>query len=360
MESVPVDKLPMGQDFPEIHCPAVLWHGELWHLPPVRLPKPLYDGNGQPLPENAASCSGIYAVRSRDRKSMSIYDEGGRLLAEREICVKQQPEMLSDEEMNLAPGKPASELLKNYLRRNMDPGIYECSTYAFIDQFSLLVGCTKGYVYLWETGKDVLTKTVTVHQNDISFIQAYRQYHAVVTTDTEGLSAAWHYERSPNGLSLRPAFTVHTHQKHIMVQLMSGHELAVFCNDTGELILYDCSEDGAEKAQTLLSAEAAEKENIKDVLSMYVTHDRSRLIVCRPKEIVFVRLPDGKIMLESDMHGDLNGLKICDDEQKLELALKDARGNLFTETFDITGLTEPEYERLLQDRRRLFFSGLTT
>ena len=52
--------------------------------------------------------------------------------------------MLSDEAMNLPPGKPVSELLKKYIRINMDQEMYECNTYAFIDEGNLLIGCTKG------------------------------------------------------------------------------------------------------------------------------------------------------------------------------------------------------------------------
>lgn len=266
--------------------------------------------------------------------------------------------MLSDEAMNLPPGKPVSELLKKYIRINMDQEMYECNTYAFIDEGNLLIGCTKGYLRLWEIKNDVLSEIDSIHKKDITSIQIYQQCNAVVTADSNGIVAIWKYRKEFGRISIIPVSSFHTQKTNILLQFMPGNRVAVFCNDSGELKLYTELNEENVKIQTLLSADAAKTENICHVLSIYVTTDLSRLVVCRPNRIDFVRLPDGKVVLASEIHDEIKDMKIYNDEKMVELSIKTHSGYDYKETYYIANLIDKEYEKLLQDRRLYFFSDI--
>lgn len=356
-ENVPVEKLKTGLDFPEAYCPVVLWQGELWHMIFRQMHRPFGDEGGNYPVGKPVMYNGIIAAAIHKRKSIAIYNESGQLLAEKEVCVKKQPEMLSDEEMNLPHGKLVSELLRTHISKSMDPEIYECNTYTFIDEGNLLIGCTKGYLYLWEIKNNVLSEIGSIHKKDITDIQIYRHCNAVITVDSNGIVAIWKYRKEFGKISIIPGSSFHTQKTNIMLQLMPENEVAVFCNDTGELKLYTELNEGNIKVQTLLSADAAKTENICHVLSTYVTTDLSRLVVCRQNRIDFVRLPDGKVVLESEIHGEIKDMKIYDNEKMFELSIKAHSGYDYKETYYIANLTDKEYEKLLLDRRLHFFSG---
>lgn len=356
-ENVSVEKLDTGSDFPETYCPAVIWQGELWHMTSRQMCRPFYAESTNHPSVKMVSYHGITAADSNGRRSISIYNADGQPLAEKEICIKKQSKLLTDEEMNLSPGRPASELLRKYVSQSLNPEIYECSTYDFIDERNILIGCTKGYLYLWEIEYDILTEIPTIHKKDITSLQIYRQWDAIITADSEGMVAIWQYRKENERISIGYASSFHTHNTNIMVQLMSENKAAVFCNDTGELKLYTKLNEKNKSTQTLLSAEAAKAENIYHVLSIYVTADLSRLVVCRQNQIDFIRLPDGNVVLESEMHDRLNDLKICDDEKIIELTFKDLSGYDYKETYYIANLANQEYNKLLQDRRLHFFSA---
>ncbi len=353
-ENVPVETLKTGLDFPEAYCPAVLWQGELWHMILRQMQRPFVDEEGNYLSRKTVMYNGIIAVSSHEEKSMSIYNESGQLLAEKEVCVKKQPKMLSDEEINLPPGKMASRLLKKHISKSMDQEIYECNTYAFIDEKNLLIGCTKGYLHLWDIESNILSEIDSVHKKDITSLQICQQYNTIITADSNGMAAIWKYRKELDKISIMPVSSFHTQKTNIMLQLIPGIGAAVFCNDTGELKLY--TELNEIKIQTLLSADAAKAENICHVLSIYVTTDLSRLVVCRQNQIDFVRLPDGKVVLESEIHGEIKDLRIYDDEKILELSIKAHSGYDYKETYCIANLTDKEYDKLLLDRRLHFFS----
>lgn len=357
-ENVPVEKQKIGLDFPEAYCPVILWQRELWHTIFRQIHKPFGDEGGNYLTGKPVIYNGIIAAAIHERKSIAIYNESGQLLAEKEVCVKKQPEMLSDEAMNLPPGKPVSELLKKYIRINMDQEMYECNTYAFIDEGNLLIGCTKGYLRLWEIKNDVLSEIDSIHKKDITSIQIYQQCNAVVTADSNGIVAMWKYRKEFGRISIIPVSSFHTQKTNILLQFMPGNRVAVFCNDSGELKLYTELNEENVKIQTLLSADAAKTENICHVLSIYVTTDLSRLVVCRPNRIDFVRLPDGKVVLASEIHGEIKDMKIYNDEKMVELSIKTHSGYDYKETYYIANLIDKEYEKLLQDRRLYFFSDI--
>lgn len=358
-ENVPVEKQKIGLDFPEAYCPVILWQRELWHAIFRQMPKPFEDEGGNYLTGKPVMYNGIIAAAIHERKSIAIYNESGQLLAEKEVCVKKQPEMLSDEEMNLPPGKPVSELLKKHIKINMDQEMYECNTYAFIDEGNLLIGCTKGYLRLWEIKNNVLSEIDSIHKKDITDIQIYQQYNAVVTADSNGIVAIWKYRKESGKISIIPVSSFHTQKTNILLQFMPGNRVAVFCNDSGELKLYSEWNEENVKVQTLLSADAAKTENICHALSIYVTVDLSRLVVCRPNRIDFVRLPDGKVVLASEIHGEIKDMKIYDDEKMVALSMKTHSGYDYKETYYIANLIDREYEKLLQDRRLHFFSDKT-
>lgn len=357
-ENVPVEKQKIGLDFPEAYCPVILWQRELWHTIFRQIHKPFGDEGGNYLTGKPVIYNGIIAAAIHERKSIAIYNESGQLLAEKEVCVKKQPEMPSDEAMNLPPGKPVSELLKKYIRINMDQEMYECNTYAFIDEGNLLIGCTKGYLRLWEIKNNVLSEIDSIHKKDITSIQIYQQCNAVVTADSNGIVAIWKYRKEFGRISIIPVSSFHTQKTNILLQFMPGNRVAVFCNDSGELKLYTELNEENVKIQTLLSADAAKTENICHVLSIYVTTDLSRLVVCRPNRIDFVRLPDGKVVLASEIHGEIKDMKIYNDEKMVELSIKTHSGYDYKETYYIANLIDKEYEKLLQDRRLYFFSDI--
>ncbi|MBO5144990.1 MAG: WD40 repeat domain-containing protein [Lachnospiraceae bacterium] len=358
-ENVSVDKLKTGLDFPEAYCPAVLWQGELWHIRFRQIQKSFGYENGNYLSGKTVMYHGISAAAGKERKKIAVYRENGQLLAEKTVCMKQQPKMLSDEEMNLAPGQSTSALLRKYISQSKDQEIYECNTYEFIDEGNLLIGCTKGYLYLWDIEHDILTKIDNIHQKDIISLQIYRQWDTVITADREGVVLVWQYRKEPGKIFMESAFALHTQKTNMMLQFLLGNGVAIFCNDTGELKLYTALNKDDTKIQTLLSAETAKRNNICHVLSMYVTSDLSRLIICRQNRIDFIQIPDGRVVLESEMHGELKELKVYDNEKKLELSIKDQPGYHYEEIYDITNLTEQEYDRLLADRRMQFFSHST-
>lgn len=355
-ENVPVEKLKTELDFPEAYCPVVLWQGELWHTLFRQMHKPFRDENGNYLAGKPVMYKGIIAVAIHERKSIAIYSESGQLLAEKELCVKKQPEMLSDEEMNLPPGKPVSELLRKHIRKSMDQEIYECNTYAFIDEGNLLIGCTKGYLCLWQIKNNVLSEIDSIHKKDIIKLQTHQQHNIIIAVDSSGIVVIWKYRKEFGKISIIPVSSFHTQKANIMLQSMPGNGIAVFCNDTGELNLYTELNKENIKVQTLLSADVAKTENICHVLSIYVTTDLSRLVICRQNRIDFVRLPDGKVVLESEIHGEIKDMKIYDDEKIVELSIKSHSGYDYKETYYIANLIDKEYEKLLLDRRLHFFS----
>ena len=234
--------------------------------------------------------------------------------------------------------------------------MYECSTYAFLDKDHLLIGCTKGYVYLWEIEKNILTKSERMHTKDITIIHIYPQWRRILTADREGTVTIWQYLQDNEGISIEADSSVRTHKNNILTQLLSDHELSVFCNDTGELILYTDPGKDTQKMKTLLSQEAARENQISHIVSLYVTADRSRLVVSRKNQLDFVRLPDGKVLLESSLPDELKELDIDDKEQMMKLFLKDRFGHDFIETRYIANLTDAQYYQLLHDRRLHFFS----
>lgn len=358
-ETIPVENLKTGQDFPEAYCPAVLWQGELWHMISRQFRRTLYDENGNILTQKTVMCNGIIASADHDRKKIALYNEKGQLLSQKAVCCKQEPEMYSDKEMNLPPGKPISELSRKYIRQNMDPEIYQCKIYDFIDEKNILIGCTKGYLYLWETESDVLIKMDNMHKKDITSLQVYRDWNVIITADSEGMVVLWQYKKESGRISIKPVSSFQTYQTNIMIQLMSENTAAVFCNDTGELTLYTKLDKEEKTIQTLLSIDAAKAANICHVLSVYVTADLSRLVVCRQNQIDFVRLSDGRVVLESEMHVGMKALRICDNEKRIELSVRDQLGHDYEENFYIANLSEQEFDRILTERRQYFFSDST-
>lgn len=355
-ENVPVEELKTGLDFPEVYCPVVLFQGELWHMISRQMYKPLGDYGGNYSAAKPVMYKGIIAAALHERKSIAIYNESGQLLVEKEVCVKKQPEMLSDEKLDLPPGKSVSELLRKHISKSLDQEIYECNTYAFIDVENLFIGCTKGYLRLWEIKNNVLSEIDSIHKKDITSMQIYRQCHSILTADSDGIVVLWKYRKEQDKISIIPVSSFHTQKSNIMLQLLPEIGIAVFCNDTGELKLYADLHKETIKIQTLLSADAAKAANICHVLSIYVTADLSRLVVCRQDRIVFVRLPDGKVVLESVLHDEIKNMDIYDDEKMLELSIKAHSGYDYKETYYIANLTDKEYEHLLQNRRLHFFS----
>lgn len=355
-ENVPVEKMNTGLDFPQAYCPVTLWQGELWHMIFCQMHRPFWDEAGNHLAGKPVMYNGIIAAAVHERKSIAIYNESGQLLTEKEVCVKKQPEMLSDEALNLPPGKPVSELLRKHLCKSMDQEIYECNTYAFIDEGNLLIGCTKGYLRLWEMKNNVLSEIDSIHKKDITNIQIYQQYNTILTSDSNGIVAIWKYRKESDKISIIPVSSFHTKKTNTMLQLLPGNGVAVFCNDTGELNLYTESNEENIKVQTLLSADAARTANVCHVLSIYVTADLSRLVACRQNQIDFVRLPDGKVVLESEIHGEIRDMKIHDDEKRVELSIRTHGGYDYKETYYIANMTDKEHETLLLDRRLHFFS----
>lgn len=356
-ENVPVEKLQTGLDFPEAYCRVALWQGELWHMTLRQVHRPFWDEGAYYPPGKTVMYNGITAAASHGKKGISLYNEDGQLFAEKEVCLKEQTEMLSDKEMNLLPGQMASALLRKYISKSMDQEIYECSTFDFIDEKNLLIGCTKGYLYLWEIESNVLSEIDSLHKKDITSLQIYRQCNTVITADCNGMAAIWKYRKKSGKISIMPLSSFLTQKANIMLQLIPGNGIVVFCNDTGELQLYTELNKENIKIQTLLSADAAKAENILHVLSIYVTNDLSRLVVCRQNQIDFVRLPDGKVILESEIHGEIKDMKIHDDEKIVELSVKAYSGCDYKETYYIANLTDKEYEKLLLDRRLHFFSA---
>lgn len=355
-ENVPVEKQKTGLDFPEAYCPAVLWHGELWHMTPRQLHRSFGIEGGNCPTVKPVIYNGIMAAATHERKSIALYNEGGQLLAEKEVCQKKQSKPLSDQEMNLPPGKTVSGLLRKYISQSADPEFYECSTFAFIDEKNLLTGCTKGYLYLWDIERDILTELNRIHEKDIIRLQIYREWNTVITADNDGTTVLWKYRKEPDKISVIQISSFHTQKTNILLQLLSGDRVAVFCNDTGELALYTRSDRETTEVQTLLSADAAKAENICHVISMYVTADLSRLVVCRQNRIDFVRIPDGKIVLQSEIHGEITNMKISADEKVLELCIRAHPEYDYREAYDIGNLTDKEYRKRLLDRRLDFFS----
>ena len=179
-ENVPVEELKAGLDFPEVYCPVVLFQGELWHMISRQMYKPLGDYGGNYSAAKPVMYKGIIAAALHERKSIAIYNESGQLLVKKEVCVKKQPEMLSDEKLDLPPGKSVSELLRKHISKSLDQEIYECNTYAFIDVENLFIGCTKGYLRLWEIKNNVLSEIDSIHKKDITSMQIYQQCHSIL------------------------------------------------------------------------------------------------------------------------------------------------------------------------------------
>lgn len=347
-------------DFAEPCCPAVLWQGMLWALAWRRIKRPLYDSNGKEISGKRVTCNGITAAATEEKTGIAIYNEEDQCLARREICLKKRPTMLSDSEMNLPPGNMASELLKTYISKCMDDEIFACNTCAFADKRNLFIGCTKGRLFLWDTENNVLSGMERIHKKDITAIHVYRKWDALLTADCGGTVAVWQCKEEQGGISVRFLSSLDTHKTNPMAQMMPGNRVAVFCNDTGELAVYNHCRDGRTAIQTPLSAEAAGKNHIRHVLSMYVTADQSRLVVSRPNQIDFIRLPEGNAVLEYEMDDEIKEMVIYDDETKMRLSLKDRSGCEYEETYNIAGLTDIQYEKLLADRRAHFFYPATS
>ncbi len=366
MEEVFVEQTKTDLDFPQQYCPIAIWQEELWHLSIYPMQKFDHNEKGQALHRKFASYSmgrmalstdsGLTAIVGQEGDCIAIYNEEGLLLREKEVCIKKQPTMLSDKELNLPEGTMVSELLRKYISKSMDQEIHQCHTITFIDRGLLLIGCTKGYLYLWEIENDILTNLNNPHQGDITIIEKCQKWNSVVTVDSEGIVSIWHYQKNTGEYSLTCAFSVHTQKKSIVVQLLSEYELAVFCNDTQEVLLYSDQRKELENPQVLLSARPIQKDTIEPALSMYVTVDRSRVVICRQSQIEFVRIPDGKIILESQMHGKMKKLKIDDEEKKMRLVVQDPFGNDFVQTYDIASMTDKELDTILMNRRLQFFS----
>ena len=75
-----------------------------------------------------------------------------------------------------------------------------------------------------------------------------------------------------------------------------------------------------------------------------------------PISTTFVRLPDGKVVLESEIHGEIRDMKIHDDEKMVELSISTHGGYDYKKTYNIANLNDKEHETLLLDRRLHFFS----
>lgn len=349
----------INPNFAEPCCPAVLWQGALWGLAFRRVKRPFYDGNGNELSGKRVTCDGITAIITGEKTGIAVFNEEGQCLVKREICLKKRPTMLSDSEMNLPPGNTASQLLKAYISKCRDDEMYECSACAFADKRNLLIGCTKGRLFLWDTANNTLAGMERIHKQDITAIHVYRKWDTILTADCGGTIAIWQYREEHSGISIRFISSLDTQKTNPMAQMVPGNRAAVFCNDTGELTVYNNCPDGHTAVQTRLSAEAAEKNHIRHVLSMYVTADQSRLVVCRPNQIDFIRLPEGNAVLEYEMYDEIKEMAVYDDETKMRLTMKDRSGYEYEETYEIAGLTDTQYEKLLADRRARFFYPVT-
>ena len=94
------------------------------------------------------------------------------------------------------------------------------------------------YLRLWDMKSNALSESDSIHKKDITNLQIYRQYNAVITTDSSSIVALWKYRKEFGKISIIPVSSFHTQKTNIMPQLMPGNGVAVFYNDTGELKLY--------------------------------------------------------------------------------------------------------------------------
>lgn len=277
---------------------------------------------------------------------MSVYDEKGELWKARAICRKEQPEPLSPEELQLQPGTYSS-LVLDLIRKRKDKEIFQCVCLLFLDRRTLMIGCTKGYVYQWKLEEDLLIRLDDIHGEEIRSFQPYSQWHTLLTVDSVGAIGVWKSQTGEDWASLKFDYLISTGDPNILVQLLSPDEVAVFHSGTGELILYKRNQGQV----VLLSKEAMQGKGIGQALSMYVSQDQSRLVLCTKRAINFIRIPDGKTVLESTYGLDLAGMRIYDSERRMELFCH----NGLKETYGIEGLTEEKFTKVLKARRETYF-----
>lgn len=346
-EESPIAKKEIAFNIAQPSCPVVLRGRELWYaLPQERIQTVPMTGDGYSIWQVQASCQGWAAVTDNDRKEVSVYDEKGKLWKARVICRKEQPEPLSPEELQLQPGTYSS-LMLDLIRKRKDKEIFQCVCLLFLDRRTLMIGCTKGYVYQWKLEEDLLIRMDDVHEDEISSFQPYSQWHTLLTVDRAGAVGVWKSQTGEEWASLKFSYRISTGDPNILVQLVSPNEVAVFYRGTGELILYK-----RDRGQTvLLSKEAMQGKGIGQALSMYVSQDQSRLVLCTKRAIDFIRIPDGKTVLESTYGLDLAGMRIYDSEKRMDLFCC----NGLKETHGIEGLTEEKFTKVLKARRETYF-----
>lgn len=346
-EESPIAKKEIEFHIPQPACPVVLRGRELWYaLPQERMQTSPMSGDGYSIWQVQASCQGWAAVTDKDRKEVSVYDEKGELWKARAICRKEQPEPLSPEELQLQPGTYSS-LVLDLIRKRKDKEIFQCVCLLFLDRRTLMIGCTKGYVYQWKLEEDLLVRLDDIHGEEIRSFQPYSQWHTLLTVDSVGAIGVWKSQTGEDWASLKFAYLISTGDPNILVQLLSPDEVAVFHSGTGELILYKRNRGQV----VLLSKEAMQGKGIGQALSMYVSQDQSRLVLCTKRAIDFIRIPDGKTVLESTYGLDLAGMRIYDAERRMELFYH----NGLKETYGIEGLTEEKFTKALKARRETYF-----
>ena len=346
-EESPIAKKEIEFHIPQPACPVVLRGRELWYaLPQERMQTAPMSGDGYSIWQVQASCQGWAAVTDKDRKEVSVYDEKGELWKARAICRKEQPEPLSPEELQLQPGTYSS-LVLDLIRKRKDKEIFQCVCLLFLDRRTLMIGCTKGYVYQWKLEEDLLVRLDDIHGEEIRSFQPYSQWHTLLTVDSVGAIGVWKSQTGEDWASLKFDYLISTGDPNILVQLLSPDEVAVFHSGTGELILYKRNQGQV----VLLSKEAMQGKGIGQALSMYVSQDQSRLVLCTKRAINFIRIPDGKTVLESTYGLDLAGMRIYDSERRMELFCH----NGLKETYGIEGLTEEKFTKVLKARRETYF-----
>lgn len=350
-ETMPIEKYTIVQNLSQTYCPVTLWHNELWHTAFRQIWQPAKNIGNNFSFEQAVCYQGLAAAATLDRAGIAVFHEDGSLWKEQAICTKPPVELLTNEQLNLPPDAVMSPLVRSEISKSKSPEHYACSTFTFFDKKSLFIGCTKGRFYLWEPDENSLTQLDKIHETDITCIRINKHWQTILTADKNGMVAIWHYEKKQERLFLTHRSSFLTHKTQVIPQLADENEIAVFCNQTGELLLYSNYEKKPLHIQVLLSADAAKANQICQVLSMYLTADRSRLVVCKQKSILFIRIPDGKVILELHMRDELKEMVIPDTEESLCISSKDHHEDIYY----IARLTNEQYHLLLQKRRETFF-----
>lgn len=337
-ENEPVSKMKNEFNIIEPLCPMTIYKGGLWlrELPELSA-KPAS------ILTNINFCEDL-RVNMHDQK-ITIYNPDGSILGERIICEKDTPDPLSDEELNLPAS--ASSLLRSFVEKERDRNIYKGTTYAFIDRWHILVGCTKGHVLLWDIKTNTLSHMSNAHNHDISAIKVYDN-KIISVTDKSGVITIW--EPDENNCYEHPYVVLNTEIKDIMAQLLSKHEITVFCNKTGELFLYDYVSVPPKK-QTLISVDGASNNKVTQADSMYVTSDRSRLILCKEKTIYIIRVSNGKTILEATIPAKVKSIDLYNSEMSMRLTLSDGSYRIY----NIEYFTEKQRTELFCERRKNFF-----